>query len=139
MWIVYALLSAVFAAAVSILAKIGMEGVNSSLATAVRTVVVLVMAWGLVLALGLQGGLAKMTPRNWWFLALSGFATGLSWLCYYAALQRGDASRVNPVDKSSVVLAILFAFLFLREKPTPGVLLGGALITAGTFVLVFWK
>jgi transporter family protein len=137
MWIVYALLPAVFAAAVSILAKAGMAGVNSNLATAVRTVVVLVMAWGLVLGLGLQDGLAKMTPRNWWFLILSGIATGLSWLCYYAALQRGDVSRVSPIDKSSVVLTMVFAFALLHEKITPGALVGGALITAGTFVMVF--
>ena len=139
MWLVYALLSAVFAAAVSILAKAGMEGVNSNLAVAVRTGVVLVMAWGLVFALGLQHGLSAMTSRNWWFLILSGIATGLSWLFYYAALQRGEVSRVNPIDKSSLVLVILFAFLFLGEKPTPGILLGGGLITAGTLVMVFWK
>jgi len=139
MWLVYALLSAVFAAAVSILAKAGMEGVNSNLAVAVRTGVVLVMAWGLVFALGLQHGLSAMTSRNWWFLILSGVATGLSWLFYYAALQRGEVSRVNPVDKSSLVLVMIFAFVFLHEKPTPGILAGGALITAGTLVMVFWK
>ena len=139
MWILYALLSAFFAAVVSILAKVGMQGVNPNLATAVRTVVVLVMAWGLVLGLGLQDGLAKMTPRNWWFLVLSGIATGLSWLFYFAALQRGDVSRVSPIDKSSLVLAMIFAFIFLGEKITPGVVVGGALITAGTFVLIFWK
>ena len=139
MWILYALLSAFFAAVVSILAKVGMQGVNPNLATAVRTCVVLVMAWGLVLGLGLQDGLAKMTPRNWWFLVLSGIATGLSWLFYFAALQRGDVSRVSPVDKSSLVLAMIFAFIFLGEKITPGVVVGGALITAGTFVLIFWK
>jgi len=139
MWILYALLSAFFAAVVSILAKVGMQGVNPNLATAVRTCVVLVMAWGLVLGLGLQDGLAKMTPRNWWFLILSGIATGLSWLFYFAALQRGDVSRVSPVDKSSLVLAMIFAFIFLGEKITPGVVVGGALITAGTFVLIFWK
>ena len=139
MWLIYALLSAFFAAAVSILAKAGMAGVNSNLATAVRTGVVLVMAWGLVLGLGLQRGLSAMTPRNWWFLILSGIATGLSWLFYFAALQRGDVSRVNPVDKSSLVLVMLFAFLFLGEKPTPGVLVGGALVTAGTLVMVLWK
>ena len=139
MWIVYAILSAFFAAVTSILAKIGLTNINSNLATAVRTAVVLVMAWGLVLALGLQDGLARMTPRNWVFLVLSGVATGLSWLFYYAALQRGDVSRVVPVDKSSLVLAMVFAFVFLREKATPGALVGGALIAAGTFVMVFWK
>ena len=141
MWLVYALLSAVFAAAVSILAKAGMEGVNSNLATAVRTGVVLVMAWGLVFALGLQHGLSALTSRNWWFLILSGIATGLSWLFYFAALKEpgGNVSRVNPIDKSSLVLAMVFAFLFLGEKATPGVLVGGGLITAGTLVIVFWK
>ena len=139
MWILFALLSAFFAAVVSILAKLGMEGVNANLATAVRTVVVLVMAWGIVFAAGAQHGLAAMTSRNWLFLLLSGVATGLSWLFYFAALQRADASKVIPIDKSSVVLGMALAFFILHEKVTPGTLVGGALITAGTFVLIFWK
>jgi len=139
MWIVFALLSAFFAAVTAILAKIGIEGVNPNLATAVRTVVVLLMAWGIVFAGGLQHGLGKMTPHNWLFLLLSGIATGLSWLFYFAALQKGEASKVIPIDKSSVVLGMVMAFIFLHEKLTPATLIGGALITAGTFVLVFWK
>ena len=139
MWIVFALLAAFFAAVTSILAKIGIEGVNPNLATAVRTVVVLLMAWGIVFACGLQQGLGKMTAHNWLFLLLSGIATGLSWLFYFAALQKGEASKVIPIDKSSVVLGMFMAFVFLHEKLTLGTLVGGALITAGTFVLVFWK
>ena len=139
MWIVFALLSAFFAAVTSILAKIGIEGVNPNLATAVRTVVVLLMAWGIVFAGGLHQGLGKITPHNWLFLVLSGIATGLSWLFYFAALQKGEASKVIPIDKSSVVLGMVMAFIFLHEKLTSATLVGGALITAGTLVLVFWK
>ena len=139
MWILFALLSAFFAAVTSILAKVGITGMNPYLATAVRTVVVLLMAWGIVFAGGSQAELAKMTPRNWLFLVLSGIATGLSWLFYFVALQKGEASKVIPVDKSSVVLGMVLAFIFLHEKMTPGTLVGGALITAGTFVIIFWK
>ena len=139
MWMVFALLSAFFAAVTSILAKVGIAGMSPYLATAVRTVVVLLMAWAVVLAGGSQGELFKMTPRNWLFLVLSGIATGLSWLFYFLALDKGDVSKVAPIDKSSLVLVILFSFLFLHEKMTPGTLAGGALITAGTLVIVFWK
>lgn len=136
MWALFALLSAVFAALTSILAKIGMEGINSNLATAIRTVVVLVMAWGLVFFTGAQGGISHIGARGWIFLALSGIATGLSWLCYYHALQIGDASKVVPIDKFSVVISIVLAFVILHEKITPTTIIGGLLITAGTFVLL---
>ncbi len=139
MWIVFALLSAFFAAVTTILAKIGIEDVNANLATAIRTVVVLMMAWGIVFAGGLQHGIEKITTRNWTFLILSGIATGLSWLFYFSALQKGDASKVIPIDKSSVVLGMILAFVVLREEATRGTLVGGALITAGTFVIIFWK
>jgi transporter family protein len=137
MWAVYALLSAVFAALTSILAKIGIENVNSNLATAIRTVVVLVLAWGIVLATGKQSGIAGISHRSLLFLVLSGVATGLSWLCYYRALQVGEASKVIPVDKFSVVLGMVLAFIVLKESLTIKSVLGGALITAGTFVLIF--
>lgn len=136
MWVVFALLSAVFAALTSILAKIGMEGINSNLATAIRTVVVLVMAWGIVLVTGKMGGIAQISTRGWVFLVLSGVATGLSWLCYYYALQHGDASKVIPIDKFSVVIAIVLAFVILHEKPDAKTVVGAALITAGTFVMI---
>lgn len=136
MWFVFALLSACFAALTTILAKVGMDGVDSNLATAIRTVVVLVMAWGMVFLTGAQQGISAITPRAWIFLVLSGLATGASWLFYYRALQLGDASRVAPVDKSSLVITILLAFIFLHEAISWKVILGGALIVAGTFVLI---
>ena len=136
MWIVYAILSAVFAAATSILAKIGIESVNSNLATAIRTVVVLVMAWGIVLVTGKQQEIVNIGQKSWLFLVLSGLATGLSWLCYYKALQIGDASKVVPVDKLSVVISMLLAFLILGEKMDAKTIAGGALIAVGTLVLV---
>lgn len=137
MWAVFALLSAFFAALTSIFAKIGMDGINSNLATALRTVVVLVMAWGIVLLTGAASGVGAITPRGWLFLVLSGLATGASWLCYYYALQQGEASKVVPIDKFSVVITIVLAFLLLHEKIDWKTILGGVLITAGTFVLIF--
>ncbi len=135
-WIVYALLSALFAAFTSILAKLGIQNVNSNLATAIRTAVVLVMAWGIVFITGKQHGIADITARSWLFLALSGVATGLSWLCYYHALQLGDASKVVPIDKFSVVISMALAFLVLGEPISIKAVLGGLLITAGTVVLI---
>lgn len=136
LWVVYALLSALFAALTSILAKIGINGVDSNLATAIRTVVVLVMAWGLVFMTGVQKQISNIGARSWLFLVLSGIATGLSWLFYYRALQMGDASRVVPIDKSSVVISMVLAFVVLKEQLTWQSILGGMLITAGTFVLI---
>ena len=136
MWIVFALLSALFAAATSILAKIGIEGVNSNLATAIRTVVVLVMAWGIVLITGTQKGIPAITTKSWVFLGLSGLATGISWLFYYRALQIGQASKVVPVDKFSVVISMVLAFAILGEKAEWKTILGGVIITAGTLVMV---
>ena len=136
MWAVFALLSAVFAALTGILAKLGMEGINSNLATAIRTVVVLVMAWGLVFLPGKQAGIADITTRGWVFLTLSGVATGLSWLFYFYALQMGEASKVVPIDKFSVVISMVLAFLILGEKLTILKVVGGLLITAGTLVLL---
>ena len=136
MWFVFALLSAVFAALTSILAKVGVEGVNSNLATAIRTVVVLVMAWVMVFITNTQGGMSSIGKRSWIFLILSGLATGASWLCYYKALQIGDASKVVPVDKLSVVITLVLAFVFLHEKFTPKSLIGVVLITAGTLFMV---
>lgn len=136
MWAVYALCSAFFAALTSILAKVGIEGVNSNLATAVRTAVVLVMAWLVVFATGTAEGLWSIGRRSWLFLVLSGLATGASWLFYFKALQIGEASKVIPVDKFSVVLGILMAFIFLHEAVTAKTLVGGALIAIGTFVLI---
>lgn len=136
MWAVYALCSAFFAALTSILAKVGIEGVNSNLATAVRTAVVLVMAWLVVFATGTEGGLWSIGKKSWIFLVLSGLATGASWLFYFKALQIGEASKVIPVDKFSVVLGIVMAFVFLHEAVTVKTLLGGALIAVGTFVLI---
>ena len=135
MWFVFALLSAVFAALTSILAKVGISGVNSNLATAIRTLVVLVMAWGMVFLTDAQAGLGSISRRSWVFLILSGLATGASWLCYYRALQIGEASKVVPVDKLSVVITLVLAFAFLHEKFTPKALIGAALITAGTLVM----
>lgn len=124
MWLVFALLSAVFAALTSILAKVGINGVNSNLATALRTVVVLVMAWGMVFVTNAQGGITDISRKSWVFLILSGLATGASWLCYYYALQIGEASRVVPVDKLSVVITLVLAFVFLHEKFTVHSLIG---------------
>lgn len=135
MWLIFALLSALFAALTSVLAKVGIDGVNSTLATAVRTAVVLVMAWGMVFLTNTQGGILQISRKSWLFLILSGLATGASWLCYYKALQIGDASRVVPVDKLSVVITLILAFVFLHEKFTAKALLGCVLITAGTLVM----
>jgi transporter family protein len=136
MWFVFALLSAIFAALTSILAKVGIDGVNSNLATAIRTVVVLLMAWGMVFLTNAQSGISSIGKRSWLFLILSGLATGASWLCYYKALQMGEAAKVVPVDKLSVVITIVLAFLFLHEQVTPKSLAGCILIGAGTLLMV---
>ena len=136
MWFVFALLSAVFAALTSILAKVGIEGVNSNLATAIRTVVVVVMAWGMVFLTNTQSGIADISKRSWLFLILSGLATGASWLCYYRALQIGEASKVVPIDKLSVVITLILAFVFLHEQFTVKSLIGCILIGMGTLVMV---
>lgn len=136
MWLVFAVLSAVFAALTSILAKIGIEGVNSNLATAIRTVVVVAMAWGMVFLTHAQNGIHEISRKSWLFLILSGLATGASWLCYYRALQTGEASKVVPIDKLSVVITILLAFVFLHEEFTMKSLIGCILIAAGTLVMV---
>lgn len=135
MWFVFALLSAVFAALTSILAKIGIVGVNSNLATAIRTMVVLVMAWGMVFLTNTQGG-SQRSAKSWLFLTLSGLATGASWLCYYRALQIGDASKVVPIDKLSVVITLVLAFVFLHEKFTAKSMMGCILIGVGTLLMV---
>ena len=135
MWFVFALLSAIFAALTSILAKVGIEGVNSHLATAIRTVVVVVMAWGMVFLTNAQGGIADIGKRSWLFLILSGLATGASWLCYYKALQLGEASKVVPIDKLSVVITLVLAFVFLHEQFTTKSLIGCVLICLGTLVM----
>lgn len=135
MWFIFALLSAVFAALTSILAKVGIDGVNSNLATAIRTAVVLLMAWGMVFLTGAQSGLGGIGRKSWIFLILSGLATGCSWLCYYRALQLGDASKVVPVDKLSTVLTLLLAFVFLHERFTVRSLLGCVLLGAGTLLM----
>lgn len=136
MWLVFALLSAVFAALTSILAKVGIEGVNSNLATAIRTVVVVIMAWGMVFMTRTQGGISEISRKSWLFLILSGLATGGSWLCYYRALQIGDASKVVPIDKLSVVITLVLAFVFLHEEFTVKSLIGCVLIGAGTLIMV---
>ena len=136
MWFVLALLSAIFAALTSILAKVGIEGVNSNLATAIRTVVVVVMAWGMVFLTNAQNGIAEISKRSWLFLILSGLATGVSWLCYYKALQLGDASKVVPIDKLSVVITLILAFVFLHEQFTMKSLIGCIIIGIGTMVMV---
>ena len=136
MWLILAVLSSIFAALTSILAKIGIDGVNSNLATAIRTVVVLVMSWGMVFITNTQGGIVSITGKSWWFLILSGLATGASWLCYYKALQTGDASKVVPVDKLSVVITLVLAFVFLHEQFTTKSLIGCILIGIGTLVMV---
>ena len=136
MWFIFALLSAVFAALTSILAKIGIDGVNSNLATALRTVVVVVMAWGMVFLTNAQKGLSEISTKSWVFLILSGVATGASWLCYYKALQMGDASKVVPIDKLSVVFTLVLAFVFLHEEFTWKSAVGCVLIGAGTLLMV---
>ena len=136
MWIVFAILSAVFAALTSILAKVGIDGVNSNLATAIRTVVVVLMAWGMVFLTHSQSGLQEIGKKSWIFLILSGLATGVSWLCYYRALQLGDASKVVPIDKMSVVITILLAFVFLHEEFTAKSFIGCLLIGIGTLLMV---
>lgn len=136
MWFIFALLSAIFAALTSILAKVGIKDVNSNLATAIRTVVVVVMAWGMVFLTNGQKGIAQISRKSWIFLILSGLATGASWLCYYRALQIGDASKVVPIDKLSVVITLVLAFVFLHEEFTLKSLIGCILITAGTLIMV---
>lgn len=136
MWFIFALLSAIFAALTSILAKVGIDGVNSNLATAIRTVVVVIMAWGMVFFTNTQRGISEISRKSWIFLILSGLATGASWLCYYRALQIGEASKVVPIDKLSVVITIILAFVFLHEEVTAKSLIGCILIGAGTLVMV---
>lgn len=136
MWFVFALASAVFAALTSILAKIGIEGVNSNLATAIRTFVVLAMSWAMVFITNTQSGIFSVSKRSWIFLILSGLATGASWLCYYKALQMGEVSKVVPIDKLSVVITLILAFVFLHEQFTVKSLIGTVLLTAGTLVMV---
>lgn len=136
MWLVFALLSAIFAALTSILAKMGIDGVNSNLATAIRTVVVVIMAWGMVFLTNTQSGISEISKKSWVFLILSGLATGASWLCYYRALQMGDVSKVVPVDKLSIVLTMILAFFLLHEQFTVKSLVGCILIGIGTFVMV---
>ncbi len=136
MWFIFALLSAVFAALTSILAKVGINGVNSNLATAIRTVVVVIMAWGMVFLTNAQNGLSGISRKSWLFLILSGLATGASWLCYYKALQIGEASKVVPIDKLSVVITLILAFVFLHETFTTKSLIGCILIGAGTLIMV---
>ena len=136
MWFAFALGSAVFAALTAIFAKVGIEGVDSNLATAVRTLVVLVMAWAIVLVTGVQGGLASISAKSWVFLVLSGFATGASWLCYYRALQLGQASLVVPIDKLSLVITLVLAVVLLREQLTARGVVGAVLVTVGAIVMV---
>lgn len=136
MWFVFAALSAIFAALTSILAKIGINGVNSTLATAIRTVVVVILSWGMVFLTNAQGGIGEISRKSWLFLILSGLATGASWLCYYRALQLGEASKVVPVDKLSVVITLILAFVFLHEEFTARSLIGCILIGAGTLIMV---
>ena len=136
MWLIMAIGSAVFAALTSILAKIGLQGVNSNLATAIRTVVVVAMSWGMVFLTDAQKGIGQISQRSWLFLILSGLATGASWLCYYKALQLGEASKVVLIDKMSVVITLVFAFVFLHEQFTAKSLIGAVLLTVGTLVMV---
>ena len=136
MWFLLALLSAVFAALTSILAKVGIDGVNANLATAIRTVVVVIMAWGMVFLTHAQGGIPDISRKSWIFLILSGLATGASWLCYYKALQLGQATKVVPIDKLSVVITLLLAFGFLHERLTAKSLIGCVLIGIGTLLMV---
>lgn len=136
MWLFFALLSSVFAALTSILAKVGIRGVDSTLATAIRTVVVLFMSWGMVFITGTHGGIFEISKKSWLFLILSGLATGASWLCYYKALGLGDASKVVPIDKLSVIITLVLAFVFLHESFTARSLIGCILIGAGTLLMV---
>lgn len=136
MWLLFAILSAVFAAATSILAKVGIDGVDSNLATAIRTIVVLVMAWLVVFITNKGGGITAITPKSWLFLILSGLATGASWLCYFHAIKIGEVSKVVPIDKCSLVLTIIFAVIFLGETLTWKTVLGSILLLAGTFVMI---
>lgn len=136
MWIILALLSAVFAALTSILAKVGIDGVNSNLATAIRTLVVLFMAWGMVFITNSQGGIFEISKKSWLFLILSGLATGASWLCYYRAISLGEVSKVVPIDKLSIIFTFILAFIFLHEKFTPKTLIGCVLIGFGTLLTV---
>ena len=136
MWLVFAILSSVFAALTSILAKVGIDGVNSNLATAIRTLVVLIMAWAMVFLTNKQSGITEIGKKSWIFLILSGLATGASWLCYYKALQMGDASKVVPIDKLSVVITLIMAFVFLHEDFTSKSIIGCILITSGTLFMV---
>ena len=136
MWAIFAILSAIFAALTSILAKVGIEGVNSNLATAVRTIVVVLMAWFMVFITGNQNGIVDINKKSWIFLILSGLATGASWLCYYKALQLGEVSKVVPIDKLSIVITIILAFIFLGEQITLKTLIGCCLIIVGTFVMI---
>jgi transporter family protein len=137
MWIVFALLSAFFAALTSIFAKIGIQNINSNLATAIRTIIVLIMSWAIVFITGRHNDIINVGHKNLLFLILSGIATGLSWLCYYRALQIGEASKVIPIDKFSLVIGMVMAFVVLKETITIKTIIGGALITVGTFVLIF--
>lgn len=137
MWLLFAILSAVFAALTSILAKVGIDGVESNLATAIRTVVVLIMAWGMVFLTKGQAGIFDISKKSWIFLILSGIATGASWLCYYKALQLGEVSKVVPIDKLSVVITLVLAFVFLREEFTVKSAIGSVLIAAGTLIMVW--
>ncbi|MGN1133830.1 MAG: EamA family transporter [Oscillospiraceae bacterium] len=136
MWLIFALLSSVFAALTSILAKVGIENINSNLATAIRTVVVVAMAWFMVFLTHAQGGIGSISTKSWIFLILSGLATGASWLCYYKAIQLGEVSKVVPIDKLSVVITLIFAFIFLHEQLTIKSVIGCVLITAGTLLMV---
>lgn len=136
MWLIFAILSSVFAALTSILAKIGIDGVNSNLATAIRTAVVLALSWLMVFVTGVQSGISEINKRNWMFLILSGLATGASWLCYYKALQTGEASKVIPIDKMSIVLTLILAFIFLHEQFTAKTLVGIIFLTTGTILMI---
>lgn len=138
MWAIYAILAAVFAALTSILAKLGIKGVDSNLATAVRTTVIIALAWSIVFATRAQEGLKALTRNNWLFLILSGLATGMSWLFYYKAISVGEVSKVAPIDKSSIILTLILSFVILREQPTVKTLIAGGLIAAGTLVMI-WK
>ena len=136
MWLILAILSSIFAALTSILAKVGIEGVNANLATAIRTAVVLILSWGMVFLVGCQSDIQKISSRSWLFLILSGLATGVSWLCYYKALQLGDVSKVVPIDKLSVVITLILAFVFLHEQMSAKAVIGCVLIGAGTLLMV---
>lgn len=136
MWLVFAILSSVFAALTSILAKVGIDGVNSNLATAIRTMVVVIMAWIMVFITGAQGGMTHISRKSWIFLILSGLATGASWLCYYKAIQMGTVSKVVPIDKLSVIITLILAAIFLHEEFKPKSIIGSVLIATGTLLMV---